>query len=452
MSKRKPNKKTVRDAIKASVPEGKLRRAKIVLKDKTDHLPVGGFTEYDRAKGGAVVKLGAPASDDAFGISIRAHECAHAAKHKPTRKKPMTETEAIAGQIVDDVNIEVLPVPTMNGSKMYRRAKLAVAMQSVRTISNVARAVKEGRIPTSVALRNGQLLHAVRTIAMLRHYGAGDFAELGVKHRGLLKLREAIGTNMLRAVGLVANIAKSRRQRAKAISVLLALLEREPESESEGIEGEPNPDGEILSPVQDGDALDGHMEIRNLLPKSVYCAKEKRVTRRSAPNGVIINPHRFVAAIVSGISNGLFSRRVRQEPGGCVLIDASGSMGATRKNLSALCELVPTATVGYYSGSGQGHGNLCVYADKGMRFAGELPEDSLHGGNGVDLPAIRWLMKHPRPWVLVSDLQFCGGVLGSEAVAHALVERAQSLGLLKVYRSLDEAYTAFGGKGELKNE
>jgi chaperone required for assembly of F1-ATPase len=71
------------------------------------------------------------------------------------------------------------------------------------------------------------------------------------------------------------------------------------------------------------------------------------------------------------------------------------------------------------------------------------------GGNAVDLPAVKWLMKHPKPWVLVSDLEFCGGVLGSEIVAHALVERAVARGELTVYRSLDAAYEAFGGKGDL---
>ena len=41
--------------------------------------------------------------------------------------------------------------------------------------------------------------------------------------------------------------------------------------------------------------------------------------------------------------------------------------------------------------------------------------------------------------------------MGSEIVAHALVERAVNRGDLKVYRSLDAAYEAFGGKGDLKN-
>jgi hypothetical protein len=213
----------------------------------------------------------------------------------------------------------------------------------------------------------------------------------------------------------------------------------------------PERDGEMLSPVTGGDALDGKMSIVDLRPKTVPCDKEKSISKRHTPDGVIINPARFVSAIVSGNANGLFMRRVRQKPGGCVVIDASGSMGATKGNLSELCKLVPTATVGYYSGDCSGRGDLCVYAAKGKRYNDQLPEDHLHGGNAVDLPAIKWLMRHPKPWTLVSDLEFCGGVLGSEIVAHALVERAVNRGDLKVYRSLDAAYEAFGGKGDLKN-
>jgi hypothetical protein len=246
----------------------------------------------------------------------------------------------------------------------------------------------------------------------------------------------------------VIAVARNRRLRNRAISMLVSLLETEPSEESEEIKGE-GEKTDLLAPVSEGDALDGKMHIIDLRPKSVFCAKEKSVTRRYAPDGVCINPARFVNAIVSGESHGLFSRRVRQKPGGTVVIDASGSMGATRENLSALCKLIPTATVAFYSGTNSGRGELCVYAFQGKRYAGNLPQEHLHGGNGVDLPAIKWLMRLPKPWTFVSDLQFCGGVIGSETVARALVERATDRGDLTVHRSLDAAYESFGGKGNL---
>jgi hypothetical protein len=451
---RKPTRKTVRDAIRASVPDGKLQRAKIVLasKEQLNGAPIGGFTEYDRANGsGNVIKLGAPDSDDSKGITIRGHETRHATRHTLKRKKPLTENEAIAGQIVDDVNIECTELPTVSfdGLRPYKRAHMAVAMDGVRILKRNARAVANGTVADSVALRNGQLLNAVRTAAMLHHYG--QKGEYRSRERGYRKVREAIGDKMFRAISTVIKLAKGKRSRAKAISVLVSLLETEetPETEREG--DQELPEGEMLSPVTGGDALDGKMTIVDLRPKTVPCDKEKSISKRHTPDGVIINPARFVSAIVSGNANGLFMRRVRQKPGGCVVIDASGSMGATKGNLSELCKLVPTATVAYYSGDCSGRGDLCVYANKGKRYNDQLPEDHLHGGNAVDLPAIKWLMRHPKPWTLVSDLEFCGGVLGSEIVAHALVERAVKRGDLKVYRSLDAAYEAFGGKGDLKN-
>jgi hypothetical protein len=456
----KPSRKTVRAAIRGSVPGGKLRKAKIILAERAQLAgsPIGGFTEYDQKNRRDVVKLGAPLDDSAEGITIRGHETRHATRHTPTRKKPVSELEALIGQVVDDVNIESTDLPQVSPGllKPYKRAHLTTAMKGVRVIKNTARKVKAGVIPDAVPLRNGQLIHSVRTIAMLKHYGQpdfnnGDYAGMHVKDRGLKKIRDAIGHRMLNAVSRIATMAISRRKRAKAISMLLALMESEPNPEIEEGEEGPKGDGDFLLPEQDGDALDGHMQITDLKPKSVYCAKEKSISMRKTPNGVIINPSRYVAAIVSGDANGLFSKRVRQKPGGCVMIDASGSMGASRENLSALCKLVPQAVVAYYSGSGYGKGELCVYANKGMRFADELPEGTLHGGNAVDLPAIRWMMRFPKPWVLVSDLKFCGGVLGSEDVAKAIVERETRNGNLKVYRSLDEAYEAFGGKGPLRN-
>ena len=214
----------------------------------------------------------------------------------------------------------------------------------------------------------------------------------------------------------------------------------------------PTGENEIFDTPTSGTGLEGKMTIVDLRPKTVPCDKEKSITRKHAPNGVIINPNRFVAAMTTGNANGLFARRVRQKAGGCVVIDASGSMHATKKNLSALCALVPTATVAYYSGGmKQGTGQLTRYTNNGKRYNGELPQTSLKGGNNVDLAAVQWLMKHPKPWTFVSDMAFCGGVAGSEVVAHALVERAVKRGDMKVHRSLDAAYEAFGGKGDLKN-
>ena len=168
----RPNKRTVRDAIRGSVPDGKIKGAKIVLKDSTAGLPIAGFTEYDRAKGGAVKSIGAPASSDAFGITIRGHETRHATRHKPQRKKPVTAQEEMCTQIVDDVNIESTPIPEgVSGLREYKRAHLTTALRDIHTIVRKVRAVRNKTAPDLIETRNQNLICAVRVIGMLRNYG-----------------------------------------------------------------------------------------------------------------------------------------------------------------------------------------------------------------------------------------------------------------------------------------
>jgi hypothetical protein len=460
-----PTAKTVRAGIRASVPDGKLRKARIVLTSEGFRAgSIGGYTQYEREHGGDVIKLGAPIGDKSKDVTIRGHETRHATRHKPQRKKPMTQNGEMASQIVDDVNIECTPIPNVKSQRAYRRAHLAVGANDLRSLKRHARQVLKG-MPTTVGDRNWQLLLAVRVAAMLRHYGKtghpyGGYGSMPhlpdcekVREKGERALQRMLGSKTMSAIRKVIALAQKRRGRNRAISMLEAMMEVEltPEEE-EREEEELRRDGDILLPPKEGDSLEGEMKITNLIPKTIPCAKEKQIHRRFSPDGVMINGGRFVNAIASGDANGLFMRRVRQKPGGTILIDASGSMHANAKNLTALCELCPTATVAYYSGFGsKGRGELCVYALNGRRYPKELPQKTIHGGNAVDLAAIRWMMRLPKPWTLISDLGFCGGVLGSEQVAHALVERAVQRGDLTVHRSLDAAYEAFGGKGELKN-
>lgn len=470
--KPKPSAKTVRGAIRASVPEGKLKKARIVLTDEGfRNGSIGGFTAYEREHGGEVVKIGAPQGDRSRDITVRGHETRHAARHKPQRLKPRTVNGELASQIVDDVNIECTKIPNVKSERAYRRAHLVVALQDLRQIRNRAKRLLKGTEPNTVAVRNWQLVLAVRVLAMLNHYGTtGHYGALppmppyladceGIRTKYGRILQDLIGRKTIAALRKVIALAVKRRSRNRAIGLLEGLMEKEltpaeEEREEEELLKSPPPEGGILGPVQEGsaDPLDGHMSITQLLPRNTPCDKEEALQVRHSPYGVIINPSRFVPAIVSGNGHGLFSKHIKRKAGGTILIDASGSMHATAHNLSALCKLCPSATVAYYSGYGKrGTGELCVYALNGKRYGKELPEQTVHGGNSVDLPAIRWMMRLPKPWTLISDLGFCGGALGAEAVAHALVERATQRGELTVYPSLDAAYEAFGGKGELRN-
>ena len=453
--KARPNRRTVAATIRGSVPDGKLAKARITLsRQKYGEKQTAGYTQYAEDRK-TVIKVNAPDSDDALGITVRGHEGRHATRHTRGRVKPMTENEAGARQIVLDVNIETTPLPRMpeDSLKEYKRAHLAIAAMDVRNIVKDHRAILAGRKLDSMEVRNARLLGAVRAKAMLRHYGS-DYSEQLLKQplRINRKLNKVIGVDTAKAINEVIKLARNKRTMQRAISMLTLLLEERSTEYDDSIELEglkKSPEG-ILPPPIGGSEMEGHMGVIDLRPKTIYTAKERTVSVKYAPDGVHLNPSRYVSAVVSDYANGIFSRRVRRKAGGTVLIDASGSMGVSAENLTALLKLIPTATVAYYSGwDGTGKGKLAIYANGGLRYAGILPRETLLGGNAIDLPAMRWLLKQTGPLHLVSDLSFVGGRLGSEFIAKALVQRASDRGLLTVHVSLDAAYEAFGGKEEL---
>jgi hypothetical protein len=110
--------------------------------------------------------------------------------------------------------------------------------------------------------------------------------------------------------------------------------------------------------------------------------------------------HRFY------LDRAVFRRPVRRW-GGSVLIDTSGSMRLDSDDIDAiLAASHGVALVAIYSGIDE-QGELRVVARDGRRAASEklVP---FGGGNIVDLPALEWLARQPRPRIWVSD----GGVTG----------------------------------------
>jgi hypothetical protein len=103
-----------------------------------------------------------------------------------------------------------------------------------------------------------------------------------------------------------------------------------------------------------------------------------------------------------------FIKRLPLEPGGTILIDASGSMGDWEQVVS-WCESAPYATVAYYSGTDDednATGTLFVYARGGFRAA--HVKHPAHRGNSVDGPAMDWLLQQDGPRIMVTDRVFCG--------------------------------------------
>lgn len=184
------------------------------------------------------------------------------------------------------------------------------------------------------------------------------------------------------------------------------------------------------------------MRIETLAPLSIPTIRQ-RPTRRRTSVGLRINTKQLARAFVSRSTARLFLRK-HHDASGTVLIDASGSMHMSEDTLSTLAQHAPAATVAYYSGQGDNPsstGVLTIYAEKGKRYAGTPPR---HGsGNSVDYWAIKWLLAHPGPRVLVTDGGFIGGPLSQAGQAMGLLVEAARRGDIIWVPTVEEAQQRF---------
>jgi hypothetical protein len=99
--------------------------------------------------------------------------------------------------------------------------------------------------------------------------------------------------------------------------------------------------------------------------------------------------------------------------GGTVLLDKSGSMYISETQLQQLLHLSPLATIAVYSGTnrrlikGCCTGDLVILAKEG-RYAAKSVWPAIGAMNVVDGPALRWLMRMPRPRAWICDLGVTG--------------------------------------------
>jgi hypothetical protein len=124
----------------------------------------------------------------------------------------------------------------------------------------------------------------------------------------------------------------------------------------------------------------------------------------------------------------LFVRRLPYDPGGTILIDASGSMGDFNE-ITRWCEKAPFGTIAYYAGTDDTEGGqLFVYARNGRRAQRIVhPADR---GNSVDGPAMDWLLSEKPPRIMVTDREFCGASDSTTQIHRLSV--LESMGLIEV--------------------
>lgn len=128
-----------------------------------------------------------------------------------------------------------------------------------------------------------------------------------------------------------------------------------------------------------------------------------RIGRKRVATDIGRNPRR-INRLLTDPDQRIFDRRTRGK-GGVVLIDQSGSMSLTDRDISNIIEKAPGCVIiGYSHRPGSTDiPNIWVIADRGQ-VADSIPHSN--GGNGVDAPAIEFAAKRLRtgePFIWVCD-------------------------------------------------
>ena len=152
------------------------------------------------------------------------------------------------------------------------------------------------------------------------------------------------------------------------------------------------------------------------------------------------------------LSDGLSFREKRRRTQGTVLIDCSGSMGINDVLLARLVANVSAVTVALYASdpSDLQAGHLVIVArdSRMVENVETTREESLGGGNVVDVPALEWLVRQAQPRVWVSD----GGVTGkgdrSNSVVTSRCAKLRREGGVERLGSLEDALVRFRVSGQ----
>ena len=215
----------------------------------------------------------------------------------------------------------------------------------------------------------------------------------------------------------ILGMIRSSHERRAALELQIAFFPPPPELKVESTKGEA-----LKGAKAKGDADKLEMEIIRLPLTEVIEAAQ--VGYRRASSGSRLHRPSLRKPV---LPQKLFMKRTPNEPGGTILIDASGSMGSFDQ-VTQWCEKAPFGQIAYYAGRDFGKGWLYIYARDGRRA--RVPVEPEVKGNTVDGPAMDWLLKQPGPRIMVTDREFCGA-----KDSHAQVVRLQNLerqGLIKV--------------------
>ena len=181
------------------------------------------------------------------------------------------------------------------------------------------------------------------------------------------------------------------------------------------------------------------------VPKYMHRKRRAMVSGRriAYPSRMLTDPQRRV-----------FGSKVRVK-GGIVIIDISGSMSLTQKDIETIVDEAPAAIVLAYSHDKQNNEapNAWILANRGWRVK-EIPDDIGRKGNGVDGPALLWAIRkrnrnEPIIWVCDGMVTSCND-RGSTPLTYECAKLVKKHKII-VIPSVEEAVTMFKA-GKLVNK
>lgn len=448
--------------LEAVVPLARSRESIDVQVVDTSFGRIAGYTQYD---GDRVTRVVVPRAESAQDRVVRMHELLHA-KHSPIKHRLPKGCTDLAYQIYEDSRVHGVYWPAhlpTSRDREISRCELAVALRDLRTLDH-RESIPRDQWDHSV-------LVAIRSLTIIyRHLGnmpcvpASAYRRREKMLKRINRLRSRVNRYfplddtrnvMSRIVNTRIEIKPTERTRLiRAVQALLIGGSPEPLPilQDQGI---PNPEPEDRKPSK-SKKLGIEMAVYEPT-RSVPCLPASKREKRYSPNGGRLNVAGIPRFITQWDSRRLFrTTPQRQSWTGTVLIDGSGSMGVDSARLARLCAAIPGATVAYYSGDksiqwkhpnpiyDDIEGTLVVFARNGTRI--DATETPCHSAdNEVDAAAIEWLVQQPGPWVLVTDLRFCGGRDGQVQRAHNLLKCYPAI---KVIKSIADAWSDLVGTTE----
>ncbi len=150
--------------------------------------------------------------------------------------------------------------------------------------------------------------------------------------------------------------------------------------------------------------------------------------------GVIMKqPHRLIT------DKKIFTDK-RKEQRGTLLIDVSGSMTVSEKELDRLLDIAPLLTIALYTSEFYYYfsGLLIIVASRERRCSAKYLTKYTGYGNVVDGPALRWLAKQEHPRIWVSDGIVTGiGDLNHPNLSREAYSIARNANILRVSQVSD---------------